>query len=169
MLSIKSFFFIVLLFFLQTQTSHSNNNSIAYLNVDYLIKNSKLGKQALMNISKIDKKNIDSLQKKNDELNKLETEIKAKKNILSEENYKNEIILLKKKINEYQIEKDKMVNEFNNYKKTELNKVFKIIAPNIKKYMEENSIKMILDSKNIFIADKSLDITEKVLNSINND
>ena len=62
-----------------------------------------------------------------------------------------------------------MVNEFNSYKKSELNKVFKIIAPNIKKYMEENSIKMILDTKNIFIADKSLDITEKVLNSINND
>lgn len=169
MLVIKSFFFIVLLFFFQTQTSYSNNNSIAYLNVDYLIKNSKLGKQALMNISKIDKKNIDSLQKKNDELNKLETEINAKKNILSEENFENEILLLKKKINEYQIEKDKMVNEFNSYKKAELNKVFKIIAPNIKKYMEENSIKMILDTKNIFIADKSLDITEKVLNSINND
>ena len=169
MLVIKSFFFIVLLFFFQTQTSYSNNNSIAYLNVDYLIKNSKLGKQALMNISKIDKKNIDSLQKKNDELNKLETEINAKKNILSEENFENEILLLKKKINEYQIEKDKMVNEFNSYKKSELNKVFKIIAPNIKKYMEENSIKMILDTKNIFIADKSLDITEKVLNSINND
>ena len=169
MLVIKSFFFIVLLFFFQMQTSYSNNNSIAYLNVDYLIKNSKLGKQALMNISKIDKKNIDSLQKKNDELNKLETEINAKKNILSEENFENEILLLKKKINEYQIEKDKMVNEFNSYKKSELNKVFKIIAPNIKKYMEENSIKMILDTKNIFIADKSLDITEKVLNSINND
>ena len=67
--------------------------------------------------------------------------------------YKNlkldEIDLLKKKRNE------------------EILNLIKSINPLIEKYMTENSISILIDKKNIFIADKNYDITKNLIDLIN--
>ena len=56
----------------------SSNENIVFLDVDYVIKNSNVGKNALEKINQQDKKNLNNLKKKNSELQKLELELKNK-------------------------------------------------------------------------------------------
>ena len=43
------------------------------------------------------------------------------------------------------------------------------INPIINNYMEENSVNLLFDSKNIFMGAKKLNLTEDVLKKINNE
>ena len=162
------FILIVIIFFTFTNTSVSKEN-IAFVNVDYLIQNSNIGKKLLANINDKDKKNLDNLKKKNKILQDLESSIKKKKNVISDEAYNKEVIDFKKKFQEFSKEKNKIVKEFNIFKKKEIENIFTKINPIINKYMEENSINLLFDSKNIFMGAKKLNLTEDILKKINNE
>ena len=157
---------IIIIFFTFINTSISKEN-IGFVNVDYLIQNSNIGKRLLANIKDKDKKNLDNLKKKNKILQDLESSIKKKKNVISDEAYNKEVIDFKKKFQEFSKEKNKIVKEFNIFKKKEIENIFKKINPIINSYIEENSVDLLLDSKNIFMGAKKLDLTEDILKKIN--
>ena len=60
-----------------------------------------------------------------------------------------------------------MVEELTNIKSKELNLFFENIKPLVQHYMNENSIDMIINSKNIFIGNKNSDITSDLIEMIN--
>jgi outer membrane protein len=153
-----SFFFI--------NSSFSNENT-GFVNIDYILQNSNIGKKLLEDINNKDEENIENLRKKNKFLKELELSIISKKNIISTEAYNKEVEDFKKKFAEFSSEKNQIVNEFNNFKKNELENFFKKISPTINDYMKENSIKILFDSKNIFIGAQELNFTEDVLKKIN--
>ena len=159
---------IIAIFFTFINASISKEN-IAFVNVDYLIQNSNIGKKLLANINDRDKKNLANLKEKNKILQDLESSIKKKKNIISDEAYNKEVIDFKKKFQEFSKEKNKIIKEFNVFKKKEIENIFKKINPIINNYMEENSINLLFDSKNIFMGAKKLNLTEDVLKKINNE
>ena len=159
---------IITIFFTFINASISKEN-IAFVNVDYLIQNSNIGKKSLANINDKDKKNLDNLKKKNKILQDLESSIKKKKNVISDEAYNKEVIDFKKKFQEFSKEKNEIVKEFNIYKKSEIENIFKKINPIINNYMEENSVNLLFDSKNIFMGAKKLNLTEDILKKINNE
>ena len=159
---------IIIIFFTFINTSISKEN-IGFVNVDYLIQNSNIGKKLLANINDKDKKNLDNLKKKNKILQDLESSIKKKKNVISDEAYNKEVIDFKKKFQEFSKEKNKIVKEFNVFKKKEIENIFKKINPIINNYMEENSVNLLFDSKNIFMGAKKLNLTEDILKKINNE
>ena len=165
---LNRFILIIIIFFTFINTSISKEN-IAFVNVDYLIQNSNIGKKSLANINDKDKKNLDNLKKKNQILQDLESSIKKKKNVISDEAYNKEVIDFKKKFKEFSKEKNKIVKEFNIFKKKEIENIFTKINPIINKYMEENSINLLFDSKNIFMGAKKLNLTEDILKKINNE
>ena len=164
----KSLILTIAIFFTFINVSISKE-SIAFVNVDYLIKNSNIGKKLLANINDKDKKNLDNLKKKNKILQDLESSIKKKKNVISDEAYNKEVIDFKKKFQEFSKEKNKIVQEFNIFKKKEIKNIFKKINPIINDYMEENSVNLLFDSKNIFMGAKKLNLTEDILKKINNE
>ena len=49
----------------------------------------------------------------------------------------------------------------------EFENIFKQINPIINDYIEENSVSILFDSKNIFMGAKKLNLTEDILNRIN--
>jgi len=159
---------IIIIFFTFINTSISKEN-IGFVNVDYLIQNSNIGKKLLANINDKDKKNLDNLKKKNQILQDLESSIKKKKNVISDEAYNKEVIDFKKKFQEFSKEKNRIVQEFNIFKKKEIENIFKKINPIINDYMEENSVNLLFDSKNIFMGAKKLNLTEDILKKINNE
>ena len=162
----KSLILTIAIFFTFINVSISKE-SIAFVNVDYLIKNSNIGKKLLANINDKDKKNLNNLKKKNKILQDLESSIKNKKNVISDEAYNKEVIDFKKKFQEFSKEKNNTVKEFNVFKKKEIENIFKKINPIINSYMEENSVDLLLDSKNIFMGARKLDLTEDILKKIN--
>ena len=165
---LNRFILIIIIFFTFINTSISKE-ILAFVNVDYLIQNSNIGKKLLANINDKDKKNLDNLKKKNKILQDLESSIKKKKNVISDEAYNKEVIDFKKKLQEFSKEKNKIVKEFNVFKKKEIENIFKKINPIINNYMEENSVNLLFDSKNIFMGAKKLNLTDDILKKINNE
>jgi outer membrane protein len=160
-------FFITVFFCFILCNSSFSNDKVAFIDIDYLIKNSEIGKNLLIKINDLDKKNVNSLKKKDTMLKNLETDIRNKKNIISDEAYNKEVILFREKIVKLNEEKNNLVNEFNAFKKKELQNIFDQISPIISNYMDKNSITIILDSKNIFMGKVNSDLTKDILTEIN--
>ena len=159
--------FLLIFFIFFISTNLSNSKETAFVDIDYIVANSNIGKKVLENISKLDKKNIENLKKKNKSLQELEITIKNKKNVISEDAFNKEVISFQKKVQEFKAEKNEIVKNFNDFKRKELKNIFKKISPIINDYMEENSISILLDSKNIFMGSKKSNLTEDILDSIN--
>jgi len=159
--------FSLIFFIFFNLINSSNSKETAFIDIDYVIANSNIGKKVLENIDKLDKKNIENLKKKNKSLKELEIAIKNKKNVISEEAYKKEVESFKKKVQEFNNEKNQLVKNFNDFKRVEIENIFKKISPIINNYMEENSVNVLLDSKNIFMGSKKSNLTEDILNKIN--
>ena len=159
-------FFIFVLFLFNLGQAYSSEN-IAFIDMDYIIKNSEIGKKTLNSINSLNIKNINELKKKEKILKDLENDLLAKKNILSKENFDKEVKLLRQKANKFKSDQSKMVEDFNNYKKIELDSVLDKITPIMNAYMEQKSVKILLDSKNILIGRNDLNLTNEVLKEIN--
>jgi len=166
MIYLRRLILIIFISFTFINSAISKEN-IAFVNIDYLIKNSNIGKKLLTDLNNKDKENFDNLKKKNKILEELESSIKKKKNVITEEAYNNEVIDFKKKFQEFTNEKNQIIKEFNDFKKKKLENIFKQISPIINEYMEENSVNILFDSKNIFMGTKELNLTEDILKKIN--
>ena len=153
-------------FFLVINVAQANSN-IVYVDIDFLIKNSNIGKASLDKLETINKKNIKKLTDREVELKKNESDLKNKQNIISKDQFNEEINLLKEKIKLYNSEKDKMVNDFNKIKVEEINILMNKFNSVIQVFMNQNSIDVVLDKKNIFIGKVSSDITKIILEEIN--
>tara|TARA_B100000989_G_scaffold295138_1_gene275529 strand:- start:1042 stop:1551 length:510 start_codon:yes stop_codon:yes gene_type:complete len=142
-------------------------DKIAFVDIDFLIKNSNIGKKTLQNINTADEKNIVLLKEKGEKLKNLENKIINKKNIISDEAYQDEVDAFQKKLKAYSNDKKEMVKNFNKYKKNELDKVFAEITPIIKDFMDSNSVGILIDTKNIFMGKIEFNLTEDILKEIN--
>jgi outer membrane protein len=159
--------FLLISFIFFISINLSNSKETAFIDIDYVIANSNIGKKVLENIDKLDKKNLEILKKKNKSLKELEVIIKNKKNVISDESYNKEVASFKKKVQQFNDEKNQLVKNLNNFKREEIENIFKKISPIINDYMEENSISVLLDSKNIFMGSKKSNLTEDILSEIN--
>ena len=153
-------------FFLVINVAQANSN-IVYVDIDFLIKNSNIGKASLDKLETINKKNIKKLTDREVELKKNESDLKNKQNIISTDQFNEQVNLLKEKIKLYNSEKDKMVKDFNKIKVEEINILMNKFNSVIQAYMNQNSIDVVLDKKNIFIGKVSSDITKIILEEIN--
>ena len=97
---LNKLFSIFLLFFLFTNTSYSNE-SVAYIDIDFILKNSDIGKKSLEKINTQNNINIQDLKKKEKILKDLEIEIANKKNIISKEAFDKEVIIFRKNIDQF--------------------------------------------------------------------
>ena len=159
--------FLLIFFIFFISTNLSNSKETAFVDIDYIVANSNIGKKVLENINKLDKKNVENLRKKNKSLQDLEITIKNKENVISEDAFNKEVISFQKKVQEFKVEKNEIVKNFNDFKRKELENIFKKISPIINDYMEENSISVLLDSKNIFMGSKKSNLTKDILDRIN--
>ena len=161
--------FCLIFFIIFPKNIYANeSNKIVFIDVEYLINNSIIGKRTLKNLEVSNNENINLLKDKESILLKKEKEIKKKKNILTKEELQKEVDELKIKISQFKEEKSSIIKKSEQNKINELNKVLSKFNEIIQNYMKENSIDIVLNKKNIFIGKVSSDITEAILNEINN-
>ena len=161
----KKIFLIFFLVFIGF--SASSNQDIYFLDIDYLINNTKKGKLIISKLQNINEQNLIKLKKKEDELKLIENDILKKKNVISENEYQKNINDFKNKLILFEQERDEILNNFNSIKIKELDIYFNELTPLIEDFMEIKSIKMILDKKNIFIANEKYEITEQLIEYLN--
>ncbi len=156
--------FIFILNLISTDVNAKQN--VAFADIDLIIKNTIIGKLTLDKIGQLNSSNIEKLKSFEKELKLEEDKINKKKNLISNEEYQKEINQLKDKIKSFNIKKNKMVDNFKNTKNKELENLFQIINPVIQNYMKVNSIEILLNSKNIFMGKKEIDLTQKLIEEI---
>ena len=159
---------IIYIFFISIISFNTHANEIYYIDVDYVLNNSNLGKKIISKLNKVNKKNQTDLEQKEKQLKILEKEISNKKNVISQNELNIEIDDLKKKIILFREEKNKKSIDFKNLRSNELSNFLEKITPVIENFMKKNSIKIFFEKKNIFIAESKYDITLPIIDLINN-
>ena len=158
---------LIIIFFFYSNISLSDN--LVYLDVQYLIDNSNLGKFYKKDIKIIQNKNTLELKKKEKEITDLEIEIDSKKNVLSEVEIGKKIKKLNILIKDYQILRNKFNGQIVKEKKKYTKNILNIINPILTDYVKTNDIQLVLDKKNVLIGIKTLDITDIILKKLDVD
>ena len=164
---IKYLTLIIVFFFLQN--SHLLAEKIVYLNMEIIMKTSKVGKSIIKKINETNEKNLNKFKKIEEDLKNDEQDLIAKKNILSEEEFKKKFDLLKKKINDYKILRQNSIQDITNKRRNASSEFFKKINPILGKYATDNDISFILQKKNIIMGKTEFDITKDILKIVDNE
>ena len=129
-----------------------NSNAGKKVNDQIKNKREKINKEFLSY-----KKTIDDEQKK----------LSNKKNILSKDELETNIEKLKKDMNQFNLDRKKVNFEYNEKRKKAINNFLQKITPLIENYVKKNSISLVLNQKNIFIGSKKYDITNDIIEIVN--
>ena len=98
-----------------------------------------------------------------DTLKKKEQNVLTKKNILSKEEFQEEISGLREKVKKYQNERNEKINSLTKKRLSSMEVIIKNLSPILAEYSKENNISIIMDKKNIIVGKTELDITKKIL------
>ena len=163
----KKFFFIIFIVLLSINNLKAEDK-VAYLDIDFILTNTLAGKMLLKNLKeeeaiKVNKFKADDEKFKNDE-----KKILAKKKLVSNDEIKKEMKALQIKFQEYRKIKTKEIENLKKKRNTNIINFLNSINPIIEKYMSDNSIYMLMDKKNVFIANNNYDITKKLIELIDN-
>ena len=164
-MSIKILIFIIL--FSLNLTNVFSAEKTVFIDIEKIIQLSNSGKPTLEKLKEIQLENQNKIKIHKKKILTEEEDIKKLKNIITEEEFKRKINILKKNINQFNKDNEKRNNEFNKMKSEFLVEQMKIITPLVKQYMEENNISIVLDKKNIFIANSDQDITNDIIKILN--
>ncbi len=138
-------------------------NKTVILDLDYILSNTKVGKKIFKELETIEKNKIEELKIEEKNLKNQENKILASKNIISSDELNIKIKDFQNKLNDYKKIKNNEIDKLKKKRSDEILKLLSLINPIIQKYMEDNSISIVLDKKNVFIANKNYDITKKLI------
>ena len=159
--------YLVNIFLLFFSTSSFADIKTGYIDLDLILAKSIPSKILFSELKINEEKELQSLKKKEIDLKNEEKNILSKKKIVSEEEYNKSVSSFKKKINNYNNEKKIVIENLKQIRNKEIIRFFNLINPMIEKIMEKNSIEILLEKKNIYIAKSSYDITLIVIENIN--
>ena len=145
------------------------DDKISYVDIDYILTNTIAGKSLLEKFKKEEKLKIDKFKISDENFKNKEKNILAKKNLVTNEEINKELKSLQVEFQNYRKNKIKEIDELKAKRNRNILNFVKLINPIIEQYMADNSIAILLDKKNIFIASKNYDITSILITLIDKD
>ena len=161
------FFLSLFLFFAIISNPVLSDQKIVFVDMDRLVSVSKPGSSIFKQLKDINNKNLNFLKNEEKKFKEQEKKLIAQKNIITEDDFTNKVEKLKSEINDYNLDRKKMIEEFNKLKVENTNNLLKQINPILTKYSKENEISIILQKKNLIIGKTELDITDEIIKIIN--
>ena len=143
------------------------DQKIVFVDMDRLVSVSKPGSSIFKQLKDINNKNLNFLKNEEKKFKEQEKKLIAQKNIITEADFRNKVEKLKSEINDYNLDREKMIEEFNKLKVENTNNLLKQINPILTKYSKENEISIILQKKDLIIGKTELDITDEIIKIIN--
>ena len=141
------FFLPLFLFFFIISSSVISDQKIVFVDMDRLVSVSKPGSSIFKQLKDIDNKNLNFLKNEEKKFKENEKKLIAQKNIITEADFTNKVDKLKSEINNYNQDRNKMIEEFNKLKVKNTNNLLNQINPILTKYSIENEISIILQKK----------------------
>jgi outer membrane protein len=164
---INKIFFLTLIILLSTNNLKAEDK-VAFLDIDFILTNTIAGKFLLENLKKQEEIKINKFKIDDEKFKNNEKKILAKKNLVSVEEIKKEMNELQIEFQKYNNDKKKEIDYLKKKRNTNIINFINSINPIIEKYMADNSIYMLMDKKNVFIAKNDYDITQKLIKLIDN-
>ena len=160
-------FFLIIFSFLLIFLKSNANDSIAFIDLDFIAKNSLLGKSVSTQVKKKRAILNDEISKHENQLKEKEKKIISQKNILDQDQFKIKIDELRNMIKEYQIIREKKNKQLSIFSQKANKQVLNLISPILNEYSKKNSISIIFQKKNIVTGRSDLDITSDILKQLN--
>ena len=163
----KNFFVLSFLTFFLIFNSSYSEEKLVFVDINFIFNNSSAGKK-VNNYIKDETKKINSelmkFQKKIDEEKKT---LLTQKNVISSDEYEKKFKNLEKNLNEYRTIIQKKNNDLVDYKTKVRVEFSKRLKQLLEDYSKKNSIRIIVQKKNIVMGKKEDDITKDILELVN--
>ncbi len=162
----KKIFVIIVLFFVISLPSYSAEK-VVYLDVEKIMQQSSAGKSIISQLQKRRDISVSNFKKREKEIFEKEKKLISQKNVLSQEEFEKKLKGLRVEITNYQKDRNKKVNEINKSRINSTTKLLKKLTPILEDYSNKNSIRIIVQKKNIVMGKKEDDITKDILDLVN--
>ena len=141
-------------------------NKVAYIDLDKILINTESGKSLFKQLNNLEKLKLEDLENEEKKFKEEENKILSSQNILSQDEYVKNVNIFKKKISSYQLQKKNIIENLKKKRNDEFTRFLKKINPIIEAIMKKNSIDIIIEKKNIFIANSNYDITDAIIKNV---
>tara|TARA_B100000989_G_scaffold113763_1_gene83561 strand:+ start:561 stop:1079 length:519 start_codon:yes stop_codon:yes gene_type:complete len=156
----------IIFFFLIVNISQADEN-IRFININYIVNNSDVGKKLNNLIEKKNKKFTNELNKIGKSLEEKKNKIISQKNILKKDEFEKLIKEYDVEVKNFNQERKKKTNELSNFTANSKKKILDLLNPLIRNYLQNQSIQILLQKQKIIFGDDKLDITKEILNIFN--
>ena len=164
----KKILISILLFIFIIIPSYSYSaEKIVYLDVEKIMQDSIAGKSIISQLKKKRESTISKFKKKEKDIFDKEKKLIAQKNVLSKDDFESKIKELRNEISNYQKERNKTSNNINNLRIKASTKLISKLTPILEEYSKKNSIRIIIQKKQIVMGTKEDDITKDILELFN--
>ena len=142
-------------------------NKVAYIDLDKILVSTDSGKALFKQLNNLEKLELENLKNEEKAFKEEENKILSTKNLLTQDEYTKKVNIFKKKVSVYQNKKKAIIEGLQKKRNTEVVRFLKMTNPLIESIMESNSIDILIEKKNVFIAKSNTDITNVVIDEIN--
>ena len=156
-----------IIFFCFLSTFAIAEQKIAYIDMQKILNSSTVGQDINKEIEKKigqENKKYNSIEEK---LKKEEKDLSQKKNILSEEEFKTQLIELRKKVSKYNNDKNNSLNKLNKLKIDKTANLISKVNPIIANYASKKNISIIIRKDSMIMGKTELDISNDIIKIIN--
>ena len=159
-------FVVTFLALICTYSNAQSEQKVAYLDMKYILNNSKAGKEAQDFLKDLFKKSQSQFSQKQNELRESEKDLLTKKTILSKEDYKKKTEELRKKVMTFQANRKAAGEKITKQRLEAKQALLKALNPILTSYVKENNVSLVIDKQNVVIGSDELDITETIIKKL---
>ena len=156
----------VITFSLLICTYVAAEQKVVYIDMKYVLNNSKAGKGAQDYLQKTFKSNQKKFTDLEKSLKKEEQDLLTKKADLSKEDYQSKTDSLRKKVIDYQSQRRLSLEKISTQRAEAREKLLGALDPIMNDYIKENNISVIIDKKNILGGQTNLNITNLMIEKL---
>ena len=161
----KKFILIIFIFF--TFNLNLAAELPYYLDFKLILNESEAGKKAQNILKKKLDNGLASISKREKSLQDEEKKIISQKKIITAEEYKKKVTMLRDKVGKLQKDRNKLLKDISTQRSKARNELLRSLNPIIKDYMIEKKIRYVMDKKSLILADEKLDITKDIIKILN--
>ncbi len=162
----KFLFAKIFFLFLIIGISNASEN-IRFININYIVNNSEVGKNLNKIIENKSKKITSELNNLGKEIENKKDKIISQKNVLNKDEYEKLVKTYDEEVKKYSNIRKKKNEEFNDFRIRSQKKIIQVLNPIITSFLKKESIQILLQKDKIIFGDEKLDITQEILKIFN--
>ncbi len=158
---------LIIIFICFFSFNYSLADTPYFLDFKMILNESTAGKKAQTYLKNKLDKCFKDLNLKKDKILDEEKKIVQQKKVISNEEYKKKISELRSTVSSLQKERNTLIESVAKQRAKAKSELLKNLNPIVKNYMKEKKIRMVVDKKNVLLADENLDITKDIIELLN--